>query len=372
MRLSLLCVVPAAVALRVVPSASGHAAGVTPPCNVTNTCILPIPKVIHFMWKDNRSKTEEHWPNLIWKSAFRRWQQHFPEGEYEYKWWTDEQLEEQFAAHCPEYLYWWKEVTFRNDLSRYCVLDQFGGIYSDLDYEPRINFYDAFQPGKINLLENWKLGNHLNQTSTYTNILMAAPPGRNGMGGNIYIHKFWQALLKLSSTREDAYLKHHLPPAYITGPWLFEHLENFTDANLRRKLPTLIHTLPCSKFYRIGWSMGWKNEAKPGCDGMNLTNVDEVNGIHWSTMSWFEPGLGDNRNVRNNGKPFHEYNNTFWVEEKKRIETAHPGDKFRGAKRVARRRYERIRNQDGNHDMADELEESSVMAKLFAEMHGRE
>lgn len=317
----------------------------------------PIPKVIHFMFKQNRSVTEGNWPNQVWQASFEAWQKYFPEGEYTYKWWSDQDLAAQFDDHCPEWKEWWHKVPFPNDLSRYCILDQFGGIYSDLDYEPRANFYSDLLPGKISLLENWKSGNRVGETPLYTNILMASPPGEVSED----VHKYWRALLDLSRSRKGAWKNFHLPPAYITGPWLLDHVDRQADESLNKKLPSLLHKLPCQQFYKIGWEMGWKSNAKEGCNGLNSTTIEHVKGVHWSTMTWWAPGTGQNVNVMQNEEPFKRLDKTFWAKEQEKENLTNVSHTPQG------KNLKRTTNHESSN--AEEMQVARSMWELFMNVH---
>merc|ERR1712008_35932 len=41
----------------------------------------------------------------------------------------------------------------RSDMGRYCALHRFGGVYADLDYEVRTNFFHELPSDKVSLIE---------------------------------------------------------------------------------------------------------------------------------------------------------------------------------------------------------------------------
>ena len=88
-----------------------------------------VPKIIHQSWK---TKELDHW----W---FKKSQNSVKElySNWEYKFWTDHDLEIFIKTEYPAYYNKWlgldKKIK-RIDVSRYFILHKFGGIYADLDF----------------------------------------------------------------------------------------------------------------------------------------------------------------------------------------------------------------------------------------------
>lgn len=225
----------------------------------------PVPKRIHFMYKTDLDQPDLVWPNPVWKVSFEAWRRHFPEPEYEYSFWTDDAIDVFFKQECPEqydrFSAFAQEI-YRSDLSRYCILKALGGIYSDLDYEPRTNFYISLLPGKVSLIES-PYG-----TEEFQNSLMASPIGSK-------FSAYWTGLLNsFENTQQDS-----IWPDQTTGPGL---LESFTQS-LNDGGSTVVK-LPCKDFQHKIHQDG--QPIKEGCDYLRLG--DAVKGIHWGTVSWLQ------------------------------------------------------------------------------------
>lgn len=87
-----------------------------------------IPKIIHQTWR-TREIPAVYRPH--WVSS---WRAHHPT--WEYRLWTDADLEQLAAAHYPEFsgLLARARGVVRADVGRALVLHRHGGLYSDLDY----------------------------------------------------------------------------------------------------------------------------------------------------------------------------------------------------------------------------------------------
>jgi hypothetical protein len=93
---------------------------------------MSIPHVIHQTWKTANNLPEYYRPE--WQQS---WKDNHPS--WQYRFWTDSDLRKLAADKYPEHLpvfdspNRWPGVV-RGDLGRLMVLDQFGGVYADLDY----------------------------------------------------------------------------------------------------------------------------------------------------------------------------------------------------------------------------------------------
>jgi hypothetical protein len=223
-----------------------------------------VPKIIHFMYKQDLSRPGTEWPNPVWKVAYAQWQKHFPEPEYMYRFWTDSAIDRLFKDSCSQhyslFTTYTKEI-YKSDLSRYCILREIGGIYADLDYEPRANFYNDLKPGRVSLIQSPY------DHEDFQNALMAAPQGGK-------FNDYWNGLLDLAELKRQF----NEGPVEATGPKL---LDNYppNDDN------AVVNVLSCKHYQRkIHQDAG---AIKKGCGYLNgKEDADKVKGIHWGTVSW--------------------------------------------------------------------------------------
>lgn len=171
---------------------------------------FPILKYSHTWKTDSVSKIihqtapadTERW-NPVWFKCQASWKEKFPE--YEYKLWTDEDLDEfiktKFAWFYPTFMGYDKSIK-RIDSARYFILYEYGGIYADMDYECVENFEENLPPGRVSVAEG-KFVKHPIFSEKYQNALMASPPK----------HPFWNHVLKSLDMNKN--VKHVL---FATGP----------------------------------------------------------------------------------------------------------------------------------------------------------
>lgn len=279
-----------------------------------------IPKVVHHIYKVNLRKNGT-WPNRIWKASFDSWIKLFPEPEFKHIFWSDATAGKFFRKRCSKHYSVYKDACkkqtekkgkraslldhattlgehvlpmslcreiVRADLVRYCILHHVGGIYSDLDYEPRRNFYKDLQMNVVNLVQSPY------KSETLQNSLMASPPG----------HWYWEKVLE--SARGPARLKTDV--LEISGPRLLEAVNETHDQKI-------VHQLPCNEFQRATHSAGGESESAEdkGCKMLKATDVDDddLRGIHWGTISWNAHGL--NPQAMQLFKAFHDVLHTYEV-----------------------------------------------------------
>lgn len=223
-----------------------------------------VPRVIHQTFKTH---IQGKFPNPVWQMAEESWKKYFPEGngtdQYQYVQWSDDEILSFFTQNCePEVgpLPAYSNNISVSDLARYCILWKRGGIYADLDYEPRANFHERLAPDRVSLVQSPYKG------ETFQNSLMSSPPGM----------PYWLDVLS------QAMLRHHSPAGdanEMTGPRLLETLPATHD-------PEVIRMLPCREFQRATHTGGM--DATKNCGMLNLSNAKEVLGIHWGTWSWVQ------------------------------------------------------------------------------------
>jgi mannosyltransferase OCH1-like enzyme len=140
-----------------------------------------VSKIIHQTAPADKSR----W-NPIWFECQKTWKEKFPD--YEYKLWTDEDLDEfikeKFAWFYPTFKSYDQNIK-RIDSARYFILYEYGGIYADMDYECIENFEKNLPMGKVSIAEG-KFIDHPIFSEKYQNALMASPPK----------HPFWNYVIK--------------------------------------------------------------------------------------------------------------------------------------------------------------------------------
>jgi glycoside transferase family 32 len=108
---------------------------------LTYIVMIRIPKIIHQTWKD------EHLPEFFQILA-QTWRDILPD--WEYHLWTDEMNREFVRSHYPKFLQKfdaYPNKIQRADAIRYLLLQTYGGLYVDLDFE-------CLEPKIITILED--------------------------------------------------------------------------------------------------------------------------------------------------------------------------------------------------------------------------
>ena len=109
-----------------------------------------IPKIIHQIAPMDKS----NW-HPIWEECQKSVMLQFPEPEYEYKLWNDEEeLENLIKNDFPFFLEIFKNYPKkiqRIDMARYFILFKYGGIYADMDFYFYKNIYNTLDMTKLNV-----------------------------------------------------------------------------------------------------------------------------------------------------------------------------------------------------------------------------
>jgi mannosyltransferase OCH1-like enzyme len=241
-----------------------------------------IPKVVHHVYKENLEFGP--WPNEIWKASYNSWKKYFPQPEYKHFFWGDNEMNAFFQKKCPDHWQAYSTETrdiVRSDLSRYCLLSKIGGIYADLDYEARHNFYEYLMPGMVNLVESPY------QSESVQNSLMASPPGL----------PYWDKLMNVVDTRiSSGSVEENILAA--AGPALLDRLPETHDS-LR------VHVLPCNNFQRATHISNGEEESadRKGCSLLKAGSEDiDLMGIHWGTSVYNH--VADEQDIENKFKAF--------------------------------------------------------------------
>ena len=173
-----------------------------------------IPKIIHQTAPADKAKWNE-----VWYKCQESWFEKFPSPEYEYKMWTDEDLDSLIKNDFPWFydIYSNYDVNIKRiDIARYFILYKYGGIYADMDYMCINNFYDLLPPEKVSISESPHTQNEYIQ-----NALMASNKNNN----------FWLKVIDESKNRiNDSVFN-------ATGPNLVSdiYFANKNDVNILEK-----------------------------------------------------------------------------------------------------------------------------------------
>jgi len=139
-----------------------------------------IPKIIHQIAPSDKSK----W-HPLWFECQKTWLINYPDSEYEYKLWNDEDdLENLIKNNFPFFFKDFKSYPFkiqRIDIARYFILLKYGGIYADMDFYCYNNFYEFLDKQRSNIalspwtnveiLQNSLMASNLNNNYIFVNII---------------------------------------------------------------------------------------------------------------------------------------------------------------------------------------------------------
>lgn len=162
-----------------------------------------IPKIIHQTAPSDKSK----W-HPIWETCQNSWKEAFPHPEYSYQFWNDDDLYNLIKNDFPDYLQLYtdfgKDVILKVDFARYAILYKYGGIYADMDFMCKKNFYNQLNNNLI-----------IVESSAYNEIvqnsLMASPPG----------DKRWLHVLENCKNYYYQFIKDN-PNTKITGKYVID------------------------------------------------------------------------------------------------------------------------------------------------------
>lgn len=155
-----------------------------------------IPPVIHQTAPSDRSR----WP-AAWNRCRKSWLANFPSPDYAHLFWDDEDLDWLVRTHRPgiyPLFRGFRRHICRVDLARYVLLHSYGGLYADMDFECRRNFFHILPRDRPSAVESPYKNNEFLQNS-----LMASPVG----------HPFWNEVIDEVIRSRDASC-----PLDIAGP----------------------------------------------------------------------------------------------------------------------------------------------------------
>jgi hypothetical protein len=128
-----------------------------------------IPKIIHQTAPTDKSK----W-HPVWYNCQLSWKKNFPETQFKYTMWTDEQLENLVRVFYPQYWDLYQSFPFhimKIDFAEYCILHRYGGLYVDMDMYCYQNFFEDIKDQDFVLLESCMPDEFIQ------NCMMASSPG---------------------------------------------------------------------------------------------------------------------------------------------------------------------------------------------------
>ena len=147
-----------------------------------------IPKIIHQTWREADVPRPFNHMTLSWR-------QHHPD--WEYRLWTDEDLEELARSHYPHLLDQFRAYRHpvqRADIGRYMILHRHGGVYADIDTTCLASF--APLSGEQRIVFAREPREHENQHALYRGLDWIA---FNGTLVSPRGHGFWEEVLAMST-----------------------------------------------------------------------------------------------------------------------------------------------------------------------------
>jgi hypothetical protein len=222
---------------------------------------MMIPKILHFVWKDEAIPAE-------FRHYHESWRRHHPD--WEVKVWTDQQSESFIAAHHPDLMALYQsypQAICRADIIRYLVLEYFGGVYADLDVECLRPIDPLLAPDAVVL--GVEPPSHSQQQAggvarIVCNAWMASPPG----------HPFWQhlrAMLKVAGSEAN--------PRDATGPYLLTKAIDSYQSSASIRVLDAVYLYPFDK--EDCWSGRVFNQK------YFLEKTREAYAVHHWSGSWF-------------------------------------------------------------------------------------
>jgi len=187
-----------------------------------------IPKIIHQTWKTADVPQQ-------WQSSTDKYRALKDQG-FEYKLWTDEDNRNLIKDHFPWFLQKfdaYKNPIQRADAVRYFILYKYGGIYSDLDIQPKDNFcefYEMYKKADV-CLPSTKHGNSFGDQNISNCFMMSQaesafwPLVWKRLQEPFKNTHFWKPLLARS---------HYFEVLFTTGPGII--CEAYKDYEFREEI----------------------------------------------------------------------------------------------------------------------------------------
>jgi mannosyltransferase OCH1-like enzyme len=232
-------------------------------------------KIIHQTAPSNKS----NW-HPIWEICQKSWNTTFPSPEYKYMFWNDDDLLNLIKSDFPTYLQLYndfgKNTILKVDFARYAILYKYGGIYADMDFMCKKNFYNM-------LTNNIIIVESSAPSEIVQNSLMASPAG----------HIKWLDVLDECKQYYYQFIKDN-PNKRITGKYVID----ITGPRLLSRALDMksIQILP-------------KQEFNPYSSSFNS---DKIYTKHFGTGKWGpSAGIRNFTNLRNTDYDLNKFYNSL-------------------------------------------------------------
>ena len=240
-----------------------------------------IPKIIHQQWRSSTVQNDPDNQHARFGDWHQAWLRLYPESQgYRHMLWTDdamlEHIETYYSWFLPVYQAYDDHIK-RIDAARYFILDHYGGLYADMDYEPLQNFWPYLAPHRVSLIQS-PYNSHIEHLQ---NSLMASPPH----------HPFWNATFQALQQRA-----HYPQVLSSTGPRMLDSVVETTHSSHW-------YELPCENFHRLP---SLENSASPWLTQILQQALTQINnhscgawhdvancqwGRHHNTATWIPKGF---------------------------------------------------------------------------------
>ena len=168
-----------------------------------------IPKIIHHIAPEDKKK----W-HPVWDRCYPTWLQHFPESEYKHMMWADDRsLDRLVIGEFPHYMSNFVPLKHiqKIDIAKLVMLYKYGGLYTDMDYFCRSNFFDDFKNKVI-------LSGSPHKQETLQNGLIAAEPRHPFILQ--HIEDIFVNIRNVRDIKDD--MSHHDHVQATTGPFALD------------------------------------------------------------------------------------------------------------------------------------------------------
>ena len=242
--------------------------------------IHAIPKIIHQQWRSSTVQNDLDNHHARFGDWHEAWLRLYPESEgYHHMLWTDDAMFELIETHYAWFLpvYQGYDVNIKRiDAARYFILDHYGGLYADMDYEPLQNFWPYLAPHRVSLIQS-----PFSLFERVQNSLMASPPH----------HPFWNATFQALQQRA-----HYSQVLSATGPEMLGSVVKTTPSSYW-------YELPCENFHRVPylqnsaspWHIKILQQAFAQVSPRSCGAFDDVTncqwGCHHNTATWIPTGF---------------------------------------------------------------------------------
>lgn len=207
---------------------------------------MVIPRIIHQIWIGNKPIPEafSNFPNT-WRNKNKNW---------DYVLWTDEnickltKLDKTILELLDNY-------SEKSDYIRFCILEEYGGIYADVDFEclksfdSIVKFNDFFIWREKNWYLNAGLFGCSKENKIVKEVLSKIPEAAIKRKNMDAFHKIWPAFItKIIEASDDH--KKIFPYSYF---YPFSRFDNISDEDKKRSGAYAIHhnAMSWSKLWRI-------------------------------------------------------------------------------------------------------------------------